>query len=94
MPKKILPIFYTYMMYPESDFPISSICKEIKKKKKKSINFKTNYRREMKLALINMDYYLLQFDSLKLFLGVRLHGKSLPNFNFFKLNLQIFQRNH
>ena len=47
----------------------------------------------MKLVPIILDYCLLQFDSLKFFLGVRLHGGSLPNFNFFKVNLQIFQRN-
>ena len=38
-----------------------------KKRKKKGttpVNFNTNYRREMKLASINMDYNLLQFDAL------------------------------
>ena len=30
---------------------------------------------------------------LKLFSGVRLHGVSLPNFNFFNVNPHIFQRN-
>ena len=29
----------------------------------------------------------------KIFLGFRLHGGSLPNFNFFNANPQIFQRN-
>ena len=29
----------------------------------------------------------------KIFLVVRLHGGSLPNFNFFNVNPQIFQRN-
>ena len=37
---------------------------------------------------------LLQFDALKFFLGVRLHGGSLPNFTFFNVNPQIFQGNH
>ena len=47
----------------------------------------------MKLVPIIMDYCLLQFDPLKFFLGVRLHGGFLPNFNFFNVNPQIFQRN-
>ena len=51
----------------------------------------TNYRAEMKLVPIIIDYCLLQFDALKFFLGVRLHGGSLPNFNFFNVNPQIFQ---
>ena len=33
----------------------------------------------MKLVPIIMDYCRLQFDALKFFLGVRLHGKFLPN---------------
>ena len=48
----------------------------------------------MKLVPIIMDYCLLQFGALKFFLGVRLHEMSLPNFNFFNVSLQIFQRNH
>ena len=47
----------------------------------------------MKLGPIIMDYCLLQLDALKFFLGVRLHGEFLPNFNFFSVNPQIFQRN-
>ena len=47
----------------------------------------------MKLVPIIMDYFLLQFDALKLFLGVCLHTVSQPNFNFFNVNPQIFQRN-
>ena len=35
----------------------------------------------MKLVAINMDCYLLQFDALKFFLGVRPHEKFLSNFN-------------
>ena len=45
-----------------------------KKKKKTPIYFNTNYCTEMKLVPTIMDYCLLQFDSLKFFLGVRLHG--------------------
>ena len=62
-------------------------------KKNIYINSNTNYRKEMKFVPINMDYCLLQFDALIFFLGVRLHGGSLPNFNFFNVNPQIFQRN-
>ena len=58
--------------------------------KKTPIYFNTNYCTEMKLVLIIMDYCLLQFDALKFFLGVRLHGRPQPNFNFFNVNPQIF----
>ena len=44
---------------------------------KKTIYFNTNYRTEMKLVPIIMDYYLLQFDALKFFLEVRLMGGGL-----------------
>ena len=47
----------------------------------------------MKLVNIIMDYCLLQFDALKYFLEVHLHGGSLPNLNFFNVNPQIFRRN-
>ena len=47
----------------------------------------------MKLVPISIDYCLLKFDALKLFLGVRLHAGSLPSFNFFYVTPQIFQRN-
>ena len=56
-------------------------------KRNTPIYFNTNYRTEMKLVPIIMDYCLLQFDALKFFLGDRLHGGgSLPNFNFFNVN--------
>ena len=48
-------------------------CTVGQKKKKKGkifIYFNTNYRTEMKLALIIMDYCLLQFDALNSFLEV------------------------
>ena len=51
-------------------------------------NFNANYCREMKFVPINMDYCLLELDALKFFFGLR-----LPNFNFFNVNPQIFQRN-
>ena len=58
---------------------------QVKKKKKNEtplIYFNTNYRTEMKLVLINMDYGLLQFDALKFSSAVRLHGESLPKIYF------------
>ena len=61
--------------------------------KQKRTNSNTNYRRKMEPVPIIMDYCLLQFDSLKFFLGFRLHGGSEPNFNFFNVTPQIFQRN-
>ena len=73
------------------------ICMYSRSKKKEEKNipiyFKTNYRTEMKLVPIIVEYCLLQFDALKFFLGVHLHEGSLPNFNFFNVNPQIFERN-
>ena len=57
--------------------PSNELCTVGQKKKKKRntlIYFNTNYRTEMKLIPIIMDYSLLQFDALKFFLGVHLHG--------------------
>ena len=62
-------------------------------KKKSPIYFNTNYHTEMKLVPIIMDYRLLQFDALKIFLRVRLHGGSLLNFKLLNVNSQISQRN-
>ena len=48
----------------------------------------------MNLVPVIMDFCLLQFDALKYSLGVRLHGRSQRNFNFFfNINPLIFQRN-
>ena len=63
------------------------------KSKNTPVYFNTNYRTEMKLVPIIMDYCPLHLDALKCFLGMRLHGGSLPNFKFFNVNPQIFQRN-
>ena len=59
------------------------------KKRNAPIYFNTKYRIEMKLVPIIIDDCLLQFDALKFFLGIRLHGRSLPNFNFFNVNPEI-----
>ena len=40
-----------------------------------------------------MDYFLLKFDTLKFFVGERLHEGSQLNFHFFNVNPQFFQRN-
>ena len=64
-----------------------------KKKRNSSVYFNTNHGTKMKLVPIIMDYCLLQVDTLKFFLGVRLQEESLPNFNVFNVNPQIFQRN-
>ena len=50
------------------------LCAVGRKKRNTPIYFNTNYRTEMKLVPVIMDYCLLQFDALKFFLGVRLHG--------------------
>ena len=70
-------------------YTISTVGQK-KKKRNTPIYFNTNNRTEMKLVPINMDYYLLQFDALKFFLWVRLHGGSEPNFNFFQCKLPNF----
>ena len=67
--------------------------KKMEIKRNVPINSNTNNRRKIKLVPLNMDNCLLQFDTLKFFLGVGLHGGSQPNFNFFNVNHQIFQRN-
>ena len=67
-----------------------------KKKRKRNtpIYFNTNYRTEMKLVPIIMDYCLLQFDVLKFFSGVHLQGGSLSNFQFFNVNPNVFCMAH
>ena len=61
--------------------------KEKKTKRNTAIYFNTNYRREMKLVSIFMDYCLLQFDAIMFFLEVRLYGGSVPN----NVNPKFFQ---
>ena len=73
-PKKNVPIvslFDNYMMrcmgiYGENSTYVQSVIK--------TLFFNTNHRTETKLLLIIKDYCLLQFDTLKFFLGVRLYG--------------------
>ena len=74
-----------------------------KKKRNIPIYFKLNYRTEMKLVPLIMDYCLLQFDGLNFFRNASAWGVStyrlsfnffnFNNFNFFNVNPQIFQRN-
>ena len=59
--------YFEMTLSPESDYK-STIGQE------KKMYFNRNYRREMKLIPIIMDYCLLQLDALKFFIGVRLHG--------------------
>ena len=61
------------------------------KKRNTPIYFYTNYRTEMKLVPIIMDEKSSSEE--KIFLRVRLHEGSQPNFNFFNVNPQISQRN-
>ena len=63
------------------------------KKKKHSylFEYKLSYRNETKT---NQHRSLsTSVGCFKIFLGMRLHGGSLPNFSFFNVNPQIFQRN-
>ena len=62
-------------------------------KKRNPIYFNTNYRTEMKLVPIIMDYFLLQFDAFKFFLGGPSIWVSLFNFNFININPEIFHQN-
>ena len=84
-----------FMLIKDSSEILNIYIHSDKKRKKMEtlINSNTNYRRDMKLIPMNTDYCLLQFDVLKFFLGVHLHGRFQPNFNFFNVNLQIFRRN-
>ena len=50
-----------------------------KNKRNTIIYFNTNYRKGMKVVPIIVDYCLLQFDALNVFLGVCLLLGSLPN---------------
>ena len=52
----------------------NNLCTVGRKKRNTPSYINTNYRAEMKLVLIIMDYCLFQFDALKFFLGVRIHG--------------------
>ena len=67
-------------------------CTVGQEKKKKHKYLHTNYRTEMRLLPIIMEYRLLQFDALKFFLRVHLHGLSLLNFNFSNVNYQILTK--
>ena len=52
-----------------------SRSKKKRKSKNTPINSTTNYRTEIKLIPIDVDYRLIQFDALKVFLGILLHGE-------------------
>ena len=65
---------------------LKKICSVDQKKRSTLIYFSTNYRTEMKLVSIIIDYCLRQILALKFFLGAHVHGRSLPNFNFFNIN--------
>ena len=71
-------------------FLLSSMYSQSKKKRNTPIYFNTNYRTEMKLVPIIMDYCLLHLDAFKFFLGVRLHGEYQLIFNLFNINPQFF----
>ena len=71
--------------------PRCTVNKKKKKNRNISIYFNASYSRDIKLLSIIMDYCLLQFDDLKIFLRVLLHGGSLPNCNFFNAKPQVFQ---
>ena len=60
---------------------IKNMYSRAKKKRNTPIYFNTNCHTEMKLVPIIMDYCLLQFDTLKFFLGVRLHRFEVNTFH-------------
>ena len=51
------------------------------------INSYTNYPKEMKLASINIDYFLLKYDALKFFVGFHLHGYDINTFFIYTTNI-------
>ena len=65
--------------------PFEIKLQSVKKRRKRNtpFYFNTNYRIEMKLVPIIMDYCLLQFNALTFFLGVLQHEGSLTNFKLF-----------
>ena len=72
------------------DVNMYGICTDGQKRGGAPINFNTNCSREIKLLPINC---LLQFHTLNVFLGIRLHAESLSNIIFFNVNPQIWLRN-
>ena len=64
-------VFYNIRLLRASLMYSQSVKKE-KKKRNIPNNSNTNYRREMELVPINMDYYLLQFDASNALYG---HGR-------------------
>ena len=85
-------VLYTYLRHYLKRKNITCTVGQIKKKRNTLIYSNTNYRTEVKLVPVIMDYCLLQYNALKFFLGFNLHGWSEPNFNFFYVNPQICQR--
>ena len=63
----------------------------LSKKNRCLIYFNTNYRAEMKLVPMIMDYCLFKFAALKCFTWVGLNVGPQRNFNFFNVNPPIFQ---
>ena len=55
-------------------FQNCTVGQKKKEKRNTRIYFNTNYHTEMKLAPIIMDYCLLQFDALKFFFVLHVHG--------------------
>ena len=73
----ICPYVLRIILYKDvSTYAKACKCTVGQKKKKKPIYLNTNYRAEMKLVRVIMDYCLIQFGALKFILGVRLHGVS------------------
>ena len=59
------------------DFGFTFMYSRSKEKRNTPIYFNTNYLIEMKMVPIIMDYCLLQFDALKLFLGFSVRNQNL-----------------
>ena len=59
----------------------------------KLYHVKEGQKKKSKLTPVIINFCLVEFDTLKFFFGVCLHGGSLPNFNFFNVNPPIFLRN-
>ena len=91
--KEIFVFYKKFLLFLDKQNKFSDVQSPPPKKKIEALFFNTNYHEEMKLVLIIVDYGLLQFDALKFFLGVRLHGRGSLYLTLilFNVNLQILQ---
>ena len=69
------------------------IVKQVKKEMKQPYSFQNKLLYRNETCTNHHGVLSTSVSCFEFFLGVRLHGGSLPNFNFFNVNCQIFQQN-